>query len=535
MKISTRLGCIIGCCVLGALVLALLALQTIHSSMLGVRQAQIKLIVSLASKEAEIFLAQEKAGTLTRYEAQAKAKEAISALRSGDDYVFVRDLEGMTLVHPDPRKEGVMDPGNRGTDGRTTLQVYLDALKTTDIALVGIMTKRPNGNTDVLKINGLSKITEWGWIIGFGQFADDIDQAYWDNVLRFILIGVVIFSIIITIAVIMSRRINRSLSSIQKAVSHIEGDLDFTIRAEVTGRDEIAEVSTALNRLLDKLRNRLSLIAESTHKITDSSAQMATAAAQVAIASEQQSDSASCMVASIEEMTASINHASDRSTEAHALSQESGNLADSSVEVIGQTVSDINTIANSVNHVSTCLQELESHSNRISRIVSVITEVTEQTNLLALNAAIEAARAGEQGRGFAVVADEVRKLAERTVVSTKEIASMIDSIRNVSTNAVERMEQTMNLVETGVHRAGNASLVIQEIGGHNVRAMTMVDEITTAIREQSEASKSIAGNVEKIAEMAEESSAAAQNSAISARDLAQLAKNMNGIINNFRL
>ena len=210
-------------------------------------------------------------------------------------------------------------------------------------------------------------------------------------------------------------------------------------------------------------------------------------------------------------------------------------MADSGVEVIGQTVSDINTIANSVNHVSTCLQELESHSNRISRIVSVITEVTEQTNLLALNAAIEAARAGEQGRGFAVVADEVRKLAERTVVSTKEIASMIDSIRNVSTNAVERMEQTMNLVETGVHRAGNASLVIQEIGGHNVRAMTMVDEITTAIREQSEASKSIAGNVEKIAEMAEESSAAAQNSAISARDLAQLAKNMNGIINNFRL
>lgn len=331
------------------------------------------------------------------------------------------------------------------------------------------------------------------------------------------------------------RSVNRSISSMRYAIDRIEGELDFTVHAEVIGNDEISSVSTALNRLVVKLRNSLLAISASTHKVSEASAQLALASNQVAAASAHQSDSASSMAASVEEMTVSITHVSDRSSEAHALSAESGRYAQEGESVISQTVDDINQIANSVGQASERISKLEASSAQISSIVSVIKEVAEQTNLLALNAAIEAARAGEQGRGFAVVADEVRKLAERTSASTKEIATMIDSIGSFSKEAVESMTHAVSLVETGVERAGNANEAIKKIGKGSLHAVTMVEEITSAIREQSQASNTIASSVESIAQMAEESSAAAQNSADSARHLDELAREMSNIVAAYRL
>lgn len=331
------------------------------------------------------------------------------------------------------------------------------------------------------------------------------------------------------------RNIKTSLNGIQSMVNRIESDLDFTVRVTVSNQDEIGQTTSALNRLLDKLQSNLKSIAAGAQSVASAAGLMSTTSTQVATASHQQSEAASSMAATVEEMTVSINHVGDRAQEANRISSESGQLATSGEKVIGQTVSDIRDIAVTVNEAAELIHGLEQHSQQIANVVAVIKEVADQTNLLALNAAIEAARAGEQGRGFAVVADEVRKLAERTAISTQEIARTIDTMRGSAGSAVISMQGVVSKVAHGVERAQEADAAIRQLGEGSRNAVGMVEEITAAIREQGSATNNIAAQVERIAQMSEESSAAAGNSAQTARDLDRLATDMQRIVSSYRL
>ena len=340
---------------------------------------------------------------------------------------------------------------------------------------------------------------------------------------------------VVVLGVFLLRNIRSSLNQIQSMVNRIESDLDFTVRVDVQKHDEIGLTTLALNRLLDKLQANLKSISTGAQSVATAASLMATTSTQVATASHQQSEAASDMAATVEEMTVSINHVSERAQEADRVSGESGQFAVSGGKVIGQTVSDIQEIAVTVHDAAELIQGLEQHSQQISQVVAVIKEVADQTNLLALNAAIEAARAGEQGRGFAVVADEVRKLAERTSTSTKEIASTIETMRTGAENAVTCMQGVVSKVTLGVDRAREANESIRQIGERSSQAVEMVEEIASAIKEQGAATNNIAAQVEHIAQMSEESSAAAENSAEAAKDLDRLASDMQQIVSAYRL
>ena len=342
-------------------------------------------------------------------------------------------------------------------------------------------------------------------------------------------------TLVAILGILLIRNITRPVNGMLEAVIRIERDLDFTARAPAERNDEIGRMATAFNRLIEKLQGNLRSLADSAHSVARSANELSGTAGQVATASSQQSESASSMAASMEEMTVSISHVGDRAIEANTLSVESGQLAVDGEKVIGQTVQDINEISSAVDAASDLIHQLETQTQQISNVVQVIKEVADQTNLLALNAAIEAARAGEQGRGFAVVADEVRKLAERTGVSTQEITSTIAAMRERAQQAVTSMNGAVQRVSAGVTRAHDASEAISKIGSSSQKTVSMVGEITSAIREQSVASTSIANMVERIAQMAEESTAASQASSDTARNLDQLASHMQTIVAEYRL
>ncbi|MDP5239183.1 methyl-accepting chemotaxis protein [Uliginosibacterium sp. 31-16] len=347
-----------------------------------------------------------------------------------------------------------------------------------------------------------------------------------------IIIGV---GLIACFGLLLVRSIRSTLAGVQGAITRIEGERDFRIRAPEAGQDELSRMGASLNRLIGSMQSNLQHLGENARDVAGKSRHMAGTAQQVSMSSGQQSESASAMAAAIEELTVSIGHIGDRASEANQLSQDSGRHAQEGGQIIGQTVQDIHEIASTVNETSSRIRIVEAESDKISSVVAVIREVADQTNLLALNAAIEAARAGEQGRGFAVVADEVRKLAERTANSTREITTMIDGVRNGAKDAVNSMAIAVDRVSIGVSRAEGASQAIARISETSSQAVEMVREITDAIREQSAASHSIAQQVERIAQMAEVGNEGAAMSAAAAHELDTLAASMQQIVQTYKL
>ena len=333
----------------------------------------------------------------------------------------------------------------------------------------------------------------------------------------------------------VGKNINKSLTLIQDAIGNIEGKMDFTTTTQVLSKDEVGIVSEALNRLMDKLRQSLTTIADHITNVTKTSETLSTASGEVAKAAEMQSDSATAMASSVEQMSVSITHVSDRSGDVHQFAEASGRNADTGRDAVIKMSKDIEAISNATLFASDKIRALDKSSAEVSAVVAVIKDVAEQTNLLALNAAIEAARAGDQGRGFAVVADEVRKLAERTAKSTVEIGMMIETIRSDSQEAVDSMTNAMDLVKQGVAQSRTTAELISTIGKESHETVIMVDEIRAALTEQRQASNLVASGIESIAQASEESSVAAKNTSHMANELDKLAHNVSEILGKYTL
>lgn len=310
------------------------------------------------------------------------------------------------------------------------------------------------------------------------------------------------------------------------------GDLTVDIQL---AKDDRSSLLYALSNMVVHLRRIVEAISVNANQIAAASEQLSASSDSIAAASQSQSASASSMAASVEEMTVSISHVSSSAGDARNMAERSGQVSREGKQIIDQMVRNIREMAGSVSESAGVVRQLGGHSRDISSVVGIIKEVADQTNLLALNAAIEAARAGEQGRGFAVVADEVRKLAERTSHSTQDIAAIVGLITSGTDQAVLRMEQQVGAVESSVELAAKAGDAVDLIESSSAEVVSAIGEISLALGEQSLASNEIARNVEQIASMSEQNSSAVTEAAVSANDLSTRAMQLQDAIRQFRL
>ncbi|MGN2430821.1 methyl-accepting chemotaxis protein [Pseudomonas syringae] len=318
--------------------------------------------------------------------------------------------------------------------------------------------------------------------------------------------------------------------AIDAATAIANGKLDTVI--DTSSHDELPK---AFDRMQNRLREMIQQISQAANQLVLAVQQISGASEQLSGAIQEQSTAASAMAATIEELTVSIHHVSENADEAHQIASRSGDQSKEGALVIENTLSSMNGIAKTVQHSSAQVADLGQHSEHISSIISVIQGIADQTNLLALNAAIEAARAGEQGRGFAVVADEVRLLAQNTGKSTKEIAGMIEKIQAGVRETVDSMRSGVLEVNNGVEMASTAGSAIIEIRDSSNKVLQVVDQISFALREQTAASQDVARNVERSAQMAEQNNMSVQELLKTSGGLKALATSLQQEVSKFQI
>jgi len=336
------------------------------------------------------------------------------------------------------------------------------------------------------------------------------------------------------LGIIITRSITKPLN---RAVSTAErvADGDLTVEIETNTSDETGLLLKAMKNMTDKLRKMVGDIKQASASMASGSQQLSASSEEITRSMSSQSARASQIATSAEEMSQTVIDIAKNSSNIASAATDTASIAGQGAHIVNKSVEESEAIAATVGNSVRVMQTLGDRSKQIGEIVAVINDIADQTNLLALNAAIEAARAGEQGRGFAVVADEVRKLAERTAKATSEIGGMIGSIQTEVGHAVESMDETSKKVETGLKYSKNAGEQLGTIVSSATSLQGMVQQIATATEEMSTTSEAISGDIQQIASGSSEISSGADQIAQSSTELARLAGDLKVIVEQFKV
>ena len=534
-RVSTRMQLLIGLTLAGLLVLCAIALLQLRGSMLEDRKEKTRNLVEVGLAVLDHHYQQVRTGAMTDAQARQAAKESLRGVRyAANDYYFIVDTDHVYLLQPaNPALEGQNQKDVKDARGKPLIQEIV-ATANGGGGFVDYWFPRAGQRQAEPKLGYVQLFKPWGWVICTGIYIDDVDTAFHGAALMLGGVSAVLIVLLILLGWRIAAGVLRQLGGEPAAAVAVmqriaDGDLSASVDAPP------GSLLHSLGSMVASLRSLIQEINRSAALLVGNAEEISRASTEVSAAAGQQADATSAMAAAIEQLTVSSTHISDSARDTENDSREAMSLAGEGNGRVRQASGAIQKIAATVTDASERIRALEGRALQISSIANVIKDIAGQTNLLALNAAIEAARAGEQGRGFAVVADEVRKLAERTSTATTEIEQMIAGIQGDTAGAVGAMNEALPEVEQGVQLAQSAAESLQAIENGAGRTLERVREVAAATQEQGSASTSIAQRVEQIAQMVEETTATVRSTADNAVQLERIAQGLQAQIARFRV
>ncbi|MBE4601423.1 methyl-accepting chemotaxis protein [Vibrio navarrensis] len=472
-------------------------------------------------------------------EAEAKAL-ATRLLRNNiykdNEYVYVADDKMIFIATPlDPQLHGTSFHDFKDGKGNSVGQLILDILgrRTGQLVEYTWTQKQADGSIEE-KLSIAERTPHWKWVVGTGIGFNEVNSRFWSTAQWQLFLCLVIAGAILTGLIISIRKMLNLLggepNDVRKAVQavaqgHIQTSFD-TQAPQGSIYQAVQEMSRSLAQMITNLDSSM-------HALRGELASVESRSDSIAHLSASQQQSTAMIATAMTEMASSANHVADSASDTARNTDEADKQSQHTQKLINNTVANIQGLANQLGTASQAVADLDQDVNNIVKVLDVIGDIAEQTNLLALNAAIEAARAGEQGRGFAVVADEVRNLAGRTQASTKEIQQMINNLQQGSRNAIQTMEVCAETSQSTVVESKNASDALQQIVIALESISSMSQQIATAAAEQTQVSDDIAKRINMIEDSGNQLTAVVTESHNSTRSLASLANDLESWVNKF--
>ena len=510
-----------------------------REKLIGERKTQIKEATQIAAGIVQYQLSLKEQGNVN---------QALRDIRFGSSgYFFIYDSQGKNLFHAVmPNLEGQNKIDMTDPRGTKIIVGLLNAAKNGD-GNFSFYFQKPNTNEQIEKLGYSMMIPGTDWMLGTGVYVDDIDAVVEDyratayeqmmsNSLGVLLLALILAAITAAVILLTAHRMVTPIKNMADNLNDIaKGEGDLTKRLTVTGEDEIAQLGRSFNLFVDKLQTIIGDVANATAKVKSAANAIHD---QTKVMSSQlisHNNETDQVVTAITEMSATASEVAQNTTQvAEATHAATGDVANAQ-RCVDASLEEISALMAQINNAASNIQSLSEQSKKINSVLSVIGGIAEQTNLLALNAAIEAARAGEQGRGFAVVADEVRSLASRTQSSTLEINEMLSELHKLVSLAVKTMEES----QQSCIRSVDSSRAISESLGSVTSAVTAINDmstqIATAATEQSSVTEEINRNVFAIQEIVNELLHSSEDAARVSQTVSQEGTNLGKLVGQFKI
>jgi methyl-accepting chemotaxis protein len=538
LSISRRLWLILIVSVLMLFILTAAMLKQVHTDLYAAKAEKTMHVVQSASGILEYYQGLETAGTLSREAAQKQALDAIRGMRyNKDDYFWINDMRPVMIMHPMNAKlvgqdlSAIKDP-----DGFAVFNEMVAVAKEKGAGMIQYRWPKPGASEPVRKISYVKLFTPWGWILGSGVYVDDVKAEFQQQTINAALFSLAIIAVMALLVILIARSIVRPLrDSVQAMADIASGESDLTRSLETQGNDEVTQLARHFNAFTAKLRGVVIQLQASANGLEKASSDLGSNAEQAQTRSQQQSQQMELVATAVNEVTYGVQDVAKNAEHAANEMRDAESQAHQGQVNIDSSLRQIDHLSGTINQAVEVIRTLSSESTQIGGVLEVISSIAEQTNLLALNAAIEAARAGEQGRGFAVVADEVRLLAQRTQKSTAEIQGMIERLQTHSDAAVKVIADSSRSSQLTIEQANQAGQSLTSISQALRNLNSLNASIASATLQQSHVVEDINQNVTQAAQLSQSTAIAAEQSTEASVHLREMSEQLNGLLRQFRV